>query len=357
MRRLALIVIAASFLAAAALIRVSSAAEFTVDKSDKGVTVKLDGQLFTEYLIDSGKKPILWPIIGPTGKPMTRPWPMDTSEVDAAKKKAKSEAKAAEKSSADKGDAKDAKAKESKPKDEKAPTTDHPWHRSMWFNYSKVDDNDLWTTGSKSGSIKHREFVDVEGGPTAKIVTTNDWLDHAGKRLCEDKRTVTCRTDGDDRIIDFDCVITASDGDVTFGDEKDGLFGVRVRDAMRVAAKNGGSFVNSEGQVDEKEAWGKPAKWIDYHGPIEEGGETLGIAILNHPDSYGYPTHWHTRDYGLFAANPFGLHQFDPQSGADGTYTLKNGDSMKFRYRVIFHKGDEKSAHIAEAFTKYANEP
>ena len=61
------------------------AAEFTVEKTDKGVTVNLDGKLFTEYLIQSGKKPVLWPIIGPTGKPMTRPWPMDTSEVDKTK--------------------------------------------------------------------------------------------------------------------------------------------------------------------------------------------------------------------------------------------------------------------------------
>jgi len=149
--------------------------------------------------------------------------------------------------------------------------------------------------------------------------------------------------------------VKATAGDVTFADDKDGLFGVRVPDSMRVDAKQGGTFVNSRGGVDEKDAWGKTADWIDYHGPVD--GETLGIAILNHPSSYGYPTHWHTRNYGLFAANPFGLHEFEPQAGVDGSHTIKAGDSLVFRYRVIFHKGDEKQGRIAEAWEKYSKLP
>ena len=118
------------------------ASEFTVEKSDKGVTVKLDGKVFTEYLIKSGKKPILWPIIGPAGKPMTRAWPMD--EADAV-------------------------------------TKDHPHHRSLWFSHGDVDGSDLWAEGKGTGSTEHREFVEVAGGKKAKIVTKNDWLDKAGK--------------------------------------------------------------------------------------------------------------------------------------------------------------------------------
>src|SRR5262245_30603000 len=99
----------------------ATATNFTVEKQDDGVNVKLDGQIFTKYLIQSGKKPALWPIIGPTGKPMTRPWPMDKSQVESAPPDsitASSGAKGAG----------------------KPLTNDHPHHRSMWFGHQKVND-------------------------------------------------------------------------------------------------------------------------------------------------------------------------------------------------------------------------
>jgi hypothetical protein len=233
-------------------------------------------------------------------------------------------------------------------------TDDHPWHRSLWFSYQSINGANLWEERDNTGSTKQTELVSYTGGRDAKIVTRDDLLDKNGKKLLEDERTITCSTDGDNRIIDFDVVLKATEGDVVLGDEKDGAFGMRVPDTMRVAAKQGGSFVNSEGGVDEPGVWGKPASWVDYHGPVE--GETLGIAILNHPSSYLYPTYWHTRDYGLFAANPFARHAFDPNV-PKASYTIKAGDSIKFRFRVILHKGDEKTANIAQAWEKYSQQP
>ncbi len=83
--------------------------------------------------------------------------------------------------------------------------------------------------------------------------------------------------------------------------------------------KAGGKIVNSDGLVDD-EAWGKQAAWVDYSGPVD--GQTVGIAILNHPQSLRYPTYWHVRTYGLFAANPFGVHDFLGQPDANGSLTL-----------------------------------
>ena len=101
--------------------------------------------------------------------------------------------------------------------------------------------------------------------------------------------------------------LTADADEVTFGDTKEGSFGLRIAESMRVDRKTGGKIITSEGLEDDK-AWGKPAAWVDYYGPVQ--GETLGIAILNHPSSFRYPTHWHVRTYGLFAANPFGGKDF-----------------------------------------------
>jgi hypothetical protein len=164
---------------------------------------------------------------------------------------------------------------------------------------------------------------------------------------------LTFSTDGKNRIIDFDITVKATNGPVTFGDTKEGTFGVRVAGTMKVDSKMGGRIVNSDGKVD-KEAWGKKAAWVDYQGPVD--GKTVGIAIFNHPSSFRYPTYWHVRTYGLFAANPFGLHNFEGSKDVDGSYTIKPGESISFSYRVVFHEGSEKDARLAEAFAKYAKE-
>ena len=58
-------------------------------------------------------------------------------------------------------------------------------------------------------------------------------------------------------------------------------------------------------------------------------------------------SHTARRTYGLFTANPFGLRSLG--QGKDSSFTLKKGESITLRHRVIFHLGDEKAAKIAEA--------
>ena len=151
---------------------------------------------------------------------------------------------------------------------------------------------------------------------------------------------------------DCDIVVTASNGKVRFGDTKEGSFGVRVAGTMKVDKPGSGTIINSEGHKDT-DAWGKPAAWVDYHGPLE--GKTVGVAILNHPTSFRHPTHWHVRSYGLFCANPFGLHNFIGPD-ADGSHTLDKGQSLTLRHRVLFHQGDEKEGKVAESFAEYSKQ-
>lgn len=129
--------------------------------------------------------------------------------------------------------------------------------------------------------------------------------------------------------------------------------GVRIPTVMDVNSNQGGHIVTSEGLTD-KDAWGKPASWVDYYGPIE--GETVGIAMLNHPASFRAPTRWHVRDYGLFAANPFGLRDFVGDASLDHSHTVGLGDSITLYYRLIFHRGDARAADIAKRFEEYAQE-
>ena len=289
----------------------SAADKVGVQKTDDGVSITLGGKPFTTYLFKSGAKPILWPILGPTGQEMTRAWPM--RDGDPAERK------------------------------------DHIHHRSLFFTHGDINGIDFWGEEAKvQGTTVHRELVKAEGGDVGTIMTRNDWVGPDGKKVCEDERQLRFGGDADSRWIDFDITFKATEGPVKFGDTKEGSFGIRVHETIKVDAKKGGKIVTSEGLTDGA-AWGKPASWVDYYGPIKN--ETLGVAILNHPSSFRYPTHWHVRTYGLFAANPFGLSDF---KAGEGAYTLEKGETMTLRYRVIFHKGDEKEGKIAAAFSKYS---
>jgi hypothetical protein len=288
------------------------AAEVTAEKTPEGVAIKVDGQPFTEYLVKSGSKPILGPLVGPTGKRMTRNWPMETGVAGETDR-------------------------------------DHPHQRSLWFTHGDVNGIDFWSEGK--GRIEHREFVKIDSGPPAVIATKNDWLSPDGSKLiCQDERTFAFGADADSRWIDVAIDIKATGGPVVFGDTKEGSFGVRTASSLRVDAKKGGRIVNSDGLANLA-AWGKPAAWVDYHGPVDD--ETLGIAIMNHPTSFRFPTHWHVRTYGLFAANPFGLSDFSGGK-SKGEYTLGAGETLKLRYRVLLHKGDEKEGRVAESFAEYS---
>ncbi len=291
-------------------------AEVTVERTEDGLKIEIDGKPFANYATLSGNKPILWPIIGPTGKEVTRQYPMrEAGEAERA---------------------------------------DHPHHRSFWFTHGEVNGISFWHEGDKTGTIKHREFAELKSGETAVIKTVNDWLGPDGKKICEEASTYTFGGDENTRWIDAVCTIHATEEkDVVFGDTKEGSFGVRVAGTVKVDGDGKGSIINSKGHTN-KDAWGKAAEWVDYHGPIE--GETVGIAILNHPDSFRHPTYWHVRTYGLFAANPFGLNDFQRGKGLNGSHTLKQGESVTLRHRVLFHKGTHEDAGIAKAYAAYAKE-
>jgi hypothetical protein len=314
----------------------------------------------------------MWPIIGPTGQEMTRPYPLRQSE---------------------KG---------------KYDTDDHPHHQSLWFTHDQVNGTNFWegnvnsvaglseagpkppapspqSPAARGPHIAHREFVKIDSdGDTATVVTRNDWM-NGDKRVCADERTVVFGTrENGDRWIDFTITLKATDVDVTFGDTKEGTFAIRVPDPMRVDANLGGRIENSEAQTNES-AWGQPARWVDYTGPatvaasLRDANESkttatgektdlsdsalrpppsafCGIAILSHPNSFRPTPRWHVRTYGLFAANPFGKRDFPPNEHAkQGPTTIKNGDTLTLRYLVLLHRGQTNPDDLNVAFEEFAS--
>lgn len=289
-----------------------------LEQTDEGVAIQIDGTLFATYLKQSGRQPVVWPIIGPTGAAYTRSFPIGPladSEKD-----------------------------------------DHPHHRSLWFAHGDVNGYDFWanTVPDQHCEILQREFVKQESNhTTATIVTRNDWV-ASGRKQCEDVRTLVFGGNDDNRWIDFTVTLIASEGELKLGDTKEGTFAVRVAGTMKVDSPGKGEIVNDRGHKD-KAAWGLPAEWIDYHGPV--GGKRAGIAILSHPNSFRHPCKWHVRTYGLIAANPFGEDDFPPSGVEQGAVTVAAGDRLTLRYRVVFHLGDEKAANIGAQYKAFVKEP
>ncbi len=306
--------LAATLLVLLFLSQSALAAEFTVEETPGGKAVKIDGQPFTEYLTKSGSKPILWPIYGPTGKQMTRTWPLETDvpgETD----------------------------------------RDHIHQRSLWFTHGDVNGIDFWSEGK--GRIEHREFVKAEGGDEAVIVTRNDWLSPDGSKLiCQDQRTLHVRRR---RRPALDRRRHRDQGHGRPGRlwRHEGGLVRRARgfEHARAAGPEGSATSSTAKGKPTSQPGASPPPGSTTTGPVED--ETLGIAILNHPSSFRFPTYWHVRTYGLFAANPFGLNDFT-SGKSNGEYTLPEGETLTLRYRVLLHKGDEKAGRVAETFEAYA---
>jgi hypothetical protein len=116
--------------------------------------------------------------------------------------------------------------------------------------------------------------------------------------------------------------------------------------------KRTGKMVNAQNKQGEKNVWGKRSEWLDYSGLID--GAAVGIAVFDHPSNPRYPAYWHARAYGLLAANIFGVHDFERDPSRDGSLSIRPGQPLRFRYRVIVHPGDANAAGLRDAYEAWA---
>jgi hypothetical protein len=303
-------------------------AQVGIERGEGRISVTIDGKPFTTlHCGPETAKPYLHPLRAASGKIVTRHFPMENVPGE---------------------------------------THDHPHQRGLWFSHGNVNGFDFWANEpsqhkGNNARIALKSLGRGAGGQhSGTIEATFDWLDPQGEALLTEARKMTFYADPAKRTIDFDITL-APVRKVTFGDTKEGTFAIRLAAALEEPAKDSlpapkrtGLMVDSEGGRGEKQVWGHRASWVDYFGQID--GEKLGIAILDHPSNLRHPTYWHSRSYGLFAANIFGWHDFLNDKTADGSLTIEPGHSIRFRYRVIIHPGDNESARIADEFTKFAGE-
>jgi hypothetical protein len=296
------------------------------DEAHRRVDISIDGKAFTSYIWPTTlKKPVLYPIITEDGVTVTRGYPLAPRAGERA---------------------------------------DHPHQVGLWFNYGNVDGFDFWNNSdaikpesrAKMGTILHNRIVSTKSGPdSGELVVESQWVTGADKPILTQITRYIFSRRNCTRAIEVAITLTALDRAV-FNDDKEGAFGLRVARWLESPDEKGGVFTDANGNATEvaaadpsapnpangqyrtsegalgAAAWGTRARWCALTG--HDGAKLVSIAIIDHPANPGYPTYWHARGYGLFAANPLGRSIFDPKQPAFN-FTLEKGQSATFRYRVV----------------------
>jgi hypothetical protein len=97
-----------------------------------------------------------------------------------------------------------------------------------------------------------------------------------------------------------------------------------------------GDYLTSEGKKGDS-AWSTRGSWCKVFGKM--GNDSVSITIFDHIKNPNYPTFWHARGYGLFAANPLGEKIFT-NGKSSFNLRLKKGESVRFRYRILIQNGN-----------------
>lgn len=224
----------------------------------------------------------------------------------------------------------------------------YPHHSSLFFGCDRVNGGNYWQEGLDRGRIVSIGARVLEsGGERAVIEDECIWKRPDADAPIKDKRLITITAPTPDIFqIDFDIEMEML-MDVVIPVTNHSLFSVRMAEDLSV--KQGGVMVNSEGQSGEKATFGQRAAWMDYYGKRQNTGYE-GIAVLQHPSNEWFPSPWFTRDYGFISPTPMNW----PENGE--ATSLKKGEKIKLRYRVIVHGGTTQDAAISAIYEKYKGE-
>jgi hypothetical protein len=324
-------------------LRAANGVEVRVNEAARRVDVTIDGKPFTSYIWPTMlKKPVLYPLRSAKGTLVTRGFPLDPR---------------------------------------KGERVDHPHHVGLWLNHGDVNGFDFWNNSDaipaqqapKMGTILHRKILDTKSGADkGELAVETAWMTPGNTQLLKETTRFVFRGGADSRTIDRITTLTALDQKVVFKDNKEAMFGMRVARGLEQPADKPevfadasgkatsvpvldntgvtGKYVSSEGKEGDA-VWGTRGKWTMLGGTVD--GEPVTIAILDHPSNPGYPTHWHARGYGLFAANPLGDEVFKEKPF---NLSLEPGKSVTFRYRVLILGGPSTPDRIERESQAFAQE-
>lgn len=301
------------------------------DPKENRVDVTIGGKYFTSFLYpDTLEKPVLYPLHSAKGTEVTRGFPLHTKAGD---------------------------------------PTDHPHHIGLWLNFENVNGLDFWNNSyaipaekKKSyGWIKTDRILKASGGSTGVLAYHANWTNQKNEVLLEETTNFEFSGNATQRVVDRTTVLKAKT-DVVFADAKDGLLGLRLAHALEIPATEdqkftddkgnvtivkagtdkipNGNYITSEGKQGN-DAWSTRSAWCKVYGKM--GSDSVSITIIDHPQNPNYPTFWHARGYGLFAANPLGEKIFTNGKSVKNL-ALKPGETVTFKYRIVIEEADKTTS-------------
>jgi hypothetical protein len=308
------------------------------------VDISIDGKPFTSYIWPTTlAKPVLYPLRSAKGTAITRGYPLEPRPGE---------------------------------------RVDHPHHVGLWFNYGNVNDFDFWNNSEaikpenapKMGNVRHRSIVAAKSGANqGELQVETDWITGKQQLILKEHTRFVFRGGPNFRSIDRTTTLTALDEKVVFHDDKEGMLGMRVTRALEMPSDKpevftdasgkpttvskmdntgvNGMYLTSEGKKGDA-AWGTRGRWCNLSGRV--GDEPVTITILDHPSNPGFPTFWHARGYGLFAANPLGKKIFT-NGKEEMNFSIAPKESVTFRYRVLISSdivAPEKTEAAYQDFVK-----
>jgi hypothetical protein len=314
--------------AACVLSAVLTAAPVALTRSGNKIDIVIGGKPFTTYdFSQTIAKPFLMPLRTASGIVISRSFPVaNTVTAD----------------------------------DEKTPSFE-PHQRPLYFSHGNIDGLNFWSeqafdkyyhgySHEAYGRMSLTKLESIAGGAEGGSLKARfNLLAPSGRIIAEEIQTFQFHGDDRTRTIDCEFVILANHGSVTFGDTKEGTFAVRLGAELSAPHDH---MINSNGAQGESAIWGKPADWVSYSGTVS--GKPVGIAVFDGPKSFRHPTTWHARAYGLLAANPFGAREFTKDPNKDGSWTVPEGQSIKFQYRVVIYDGKFSPAQLAALYHAYS---
>jgi hypothetical protein len=311
---------------------------------EQKIDVFIGGKLFTSFLYpDSLEKPVLFPLHAANATVVTRGFPLDPKPGD---------------------------------------PTDHPHHIGLWFNFENLNGLDFWNNSyaipqkkkNLYGWIRTDRILETTEGTTGVLTYHANWTNQQKDVILEETTRFEFSGKGNQRTIDRVTTLKANT-DAVFNDAKDGMLGLRLAHELQMPTTEDQKFTDDKGNVTivkggtdkvasgnyltsagktGNDAWSTRGVWCKVFGKM--GTDSVSIAIIDHPANPNYPTFWHARGYGLFAANPLGEKVFTNGKSAKDLH-LKKGESATFRYRVVINNGKQTISpnqlnKLAEEFAK-----
>lgn len=223
----------------------------------------------------------------------------------------------------------------------------HSHHNSLWVSHHDVGGVAFWNDARTStGRIVHQRVNRYEeSNEEAVIDVQNHWVDSAaaGRVVLEERRVMRFRPQAEGEwLLVLDITLTAPQRAVTLGKTNFGIVGIRM--AKSIGVHDGGGMIrNSAGAVNEPQVHEKPARWVDYSGPMTENARE-GITLLDHPQNPNHPAVFHVRDDGWMGA---ALTFSAPR-------TIEPGEPLTVRYGFWVHAGVPTPARIDEQFASFS---